>query len=130
MILTYLPCVQYLHSAWFLDGRTSIFVFYFLKEQLTLKPAFSYENIHFYKIMHSFKVSAGYYPIYTHVLYKLAYAKTFTLLYRSRVIQSYRTDMPIFLETFSCRFWSATLNNYVIKCILPDAESCEQHDAI
>ena len=25
-VLTYLPCVQYSHSAWFLDGRTSTLV--------------------------------------------------------------------------------------------------------
>ena len=26
IVLTYLPCVQYSHSAWFLDGRTSTLV--------------------------------------------------------------------------------------------------------
>ena len=25
-VLTYLPCVQYSHSAWFLDGRTSTLI--------------------------------------------------------------------------------------------------------
>ena len=53
------------------------------------------------------------------------------MLYRSRAIQSYKGDMAIFQEKF-CSLQAAVrhFNNYVIKNILPDAESREEHDAI
>ena len=53
------------------------------------------------------------------------------MLYRSQVIQPYKADVAIFSgkPLLSVDF-SLSSNNSVIKYILPDAESCEEHDAI
>ena len=49
------------------------------------------------------------------------------VLYKSLMIRSYKADVVIFWKISAlCRFKSAIL----IKCILPDAESHEEHNRI
>ena len=53
------------------------------------------------------------------------------MLYRSQVIGSHKGDVPIFQENLhSLSALVRHFNNYKVKYILPDAESCEEHDAI